>query len=216
VDDKDICPGCKKYLHHEDVVCIECGYDRREGRKHRTRHDVLERRWDSGNSLVVRLVLLPLLLAPLCLCMIWNAVVGLLVVVYGAVALVLFLGTYYSIRVVRNSRGDPLLYKRWHIAFIPVRPRAVDLRRFDFIELDYSSTSSSTIWMYFALAGVLGAILYRLGPGGRFTYRETYTLRLSGRRTVKELKIYSGPTQATMQDIVETLQGLADLELVRK
>jgi predicted nucleic acid-binding Zn ribbon protein len=46
------CPGCRKELPADAVLCVRCGWDFRKGKRRQTTYDEVTRRWTSAPSLL--------------------------------------------------------------------------------------------------------------------------------------------------------------------
>jgi hypothetical protein len=215
------CPGCRKVLPRGAVLCVSCGHDLRTGKQLETAYEPFEKRWDTGLGLPLRI---GLLVALLCLCLpagmlTREAFSAIALVFSGAVFLVLLLGTYIKLRVVRTARGKILLTKTWCICFIPAIRRQTNVRRYQAILIDATRGFSPVGWLV-----LIGMTLLLLAVGiipgliwwwWAFTHT-TFHLSLRGARRSDEFVLYRCWDDYKMRDIIDTLQELASLRVERR
>jgi hypothetical protein len=212
------CPSCRRVLPRGGVVCVVCGHDFRTGRQLETAHERFEKRWDSGMPLGVRIGLV-LAVGTLCLfvaALTGDALWGLAIVFAGSVFLVLLVGTYIKLHLVRTTKGKVLLTRTWCICFIPSIRHQVNVRSYDRILIDASGTDWGPIIiliLLFLMCGIPGVILlaWRLnyGPGRFHVY-------LKNDRRREEFSLFHGANDKQMREVVETLEDLTGLRIDRR
>ena len=210
------CPSCRKILPRGAVLCVDCGYDFRTGRQRETAHEPLERSWDTGMPLALRL---GLLCALECVCLPAGALTGhvaegLALAFAGSVVLVLLLGTYIKLRLVRTGKGKILITRTWCICFLPAIRHQVNVRNYKVILIDTTRPN---------VAGILATMLLLLLcvlPGAVLAYviltRPTYHVFLKKEHRNQEFLLYQSMDDAKMRELVETLQELAELRVDRR
>src|SRR5262249_11809947 len=136
------CPACRKVLPPGAVLCVDCGYDFRTGKRRETAHEPFERKWDIGMPLGVRGGRLIGLggLGPPAGALTGEVFSGLALVFAGSVVLVLLLGTSIKLHVVRTSKGKVLLTRTRCLCFIPATRRQVNVGNYDRILIDATAT----------------------------------------------------------------------------
>lgn len=208
------CPGCRSVLPPGGVLCVNCGHDLRTGKRHATAHEPFEQRWDAGLPLALRIGLAAGLV---CLCvpagtLTGEAVSACLIIFAGSVFLVLLLGTFLRLHVVRTSRGKVLLTRTWCIAFIPAVRHQVNVRKYDALLIDARGQDAAPVLIVFLaiLAGVLGVLLWWLLVG---VGCQAYLRKDRGR---EDFVLYRGRDEGQMREIVETLRELTGLRVERR
>jgi hypothetical protein len=186
------------------VLCIQCGYDVRSGKRLRTSGPSDERHWVTGREVGVQIAYIIGILAVILAVALLHlppanrALVGVLGV---AVAFLLGLGSFVRISLKRDGKGVWRLTKQRSIAFIPCPPRTVNLRHYDAVYVDCRAGPPLT-WHSVLL------------QDGR--QLDVYMLELGGKRVRNPLRIYRGMSETTMKEIIDALQGLAGLAVERK
>src|SRR5262249_50679615 len=129
------CPACGKAMAPDAVLCVECGFDRRTGRRRETRVRRLDQSWRTRLPPVVRvasvvfavpgfLVLALLIFRGLDLQPAWYVLpflASVLIAVY-------LLGTERVVRLTRTKRGRLELIRYSYVAFLPAGEQVIDLR----------------------------------------------------------------------------------------
>jgi hypothetical protein len=212
------CPSCRKVLSPGAVLCVDCGYDFRTGRQLETAHERFEQAWDTGLQLPLRLGLLAAL-EFVCLfvaALTGDALWGLAVFFAGSVFLVLLLGTYIKLHLVRTTKGKVLLTRTWCVCFIPAIRHQVNVRSYDRILIDASGIDWGPILilvLMFLLCGIPGILLlaWRLnyGPARFHVY-------LKNDRRREEFSLFHGADDKQMREVVETLEELTGLRIDRR
>jgi hypothetical protein len=212
------CPSCRKVLERGAVLCVDCGYDFRTGRRLETAHERFEQRWDSGMPLSLRL---GLLIALQCACLLAAPLTGevlwaLALIFAVSVFLVLLLGTWIRLHVIRTGKGKVLLTRTWCLCFIPAIRHQVNVRRYDRILIDatgFDWTPLITLVLLFLICGVPGLLLlaWRL----HFAPARFHVYLKSDRRG-EEFSLYHSADDGKMRQIVETLEELTGLRIDRR
>jgi hypothetical protein len=210
------CPGCRKVLPRDAVLCVDCGYDLRTGRRLELAQERFEKKWDSGMPLPLRI---GMLIALECLCLPAGAMTGdvfwgLALVFAGSVFLVLLLGTYIKLHVVRTTKGKILVTRTWCLLFIPAIRHQVNARNYDVLVIDTSRPN---------VIGIIASILLVflcVCPGLIMAYiiltRTTSHIFLRKRQKDEEFMVYQTMDDNKMREVVETLQELAGLRIDRR
>jgi hypothetical protein len=210
------CPSCRKILPRGAVLCVECGHDFRTGRQLETAHERFEKRWEVGPPLAIRL---GLLIGLECLCLPAGALTrevssGLALIFAGSVFLILILGTYIKLHLVRTGRGKIMLTRTWCICFIPAIRHQVNVRSYDVILIDATRTDIAMLLFMIVL------LFFGVCPGLIWWYilftRVTYHISLRKDRLNQEFVLYQSMNDTKMRDIVDTLQDLSGLRVDRR
>ena len=140
------CPGCGKDCAPGAVVCIECGYDFQNRKKHKTRVQPYQKMWSEPMPLPIRFALFVLLS---------GASMGLFFVRHhyawiapGVIVLLLglSLGTCRRVTLSKNPDGQVRLkIARWFF-FIRWSRRTLNLRKFKNVVLEYKGTQTEDDW----------------------------------------------------------------------
>ena len=212
------CPSCRKVLPRGAVLCVGCGYDFRTRRQLETAHERFEKEWDTGMPLAVRL---GLLIALECLCLPAGALTrevvwGLALIFAGSVFLVLLLGSYIKLYLVRTPKGKVLLTRTWCICFIPAIRHQVNVRNYDRILIDASGVDwmpIAILVLLFLVGGIPGLLLlaWRL----HFAPSRFHVYLKSDRRD-EEFSLYHSGDDQKMRELVDTLAEITGLRIDRR
>jgi hypothetical protein len=216
---EETCPECGAALAAGAVLCVECGFDRRTGRRRAVVHKRLHRRWASDWPYLVRLLFFILAEAVAALAFgaaamhfspWWLAPLLLLTPL-----LAFWTGGYHSVEVERTHKGRlKVVSHRW-AAFIPLRPRSVVVQQGDALVLADIGRYNPLEWVVlFLTTPRYGWALAPTGPEAAPLY---VSFRLLLRRQgAPDLLLYRGSNENKMRDIVETIQQTVDLPLQRR
>jgi predicted RNA-binding Zn-ribbon protein involved in translation (DUF1610 family) len=210
------CPGCSDRLAPEVVVCVRCGFDLRTGRKIAKEYQPLERSWNSGMPLQMRLVLFLLSQAIALIAVgagflsvedspaikVWTF--GLSWLVYTTMTGFL-LGTFDRFEMKRHRSGRVDLVRTWRVGFIPWPPTKIDVR--DYFGVIHAARSHSGMleWLVFIFLlgfGLVPALLYWYCA----IHQIEYTVALTSVHGNPEVYVYRGWSEKQMHEIKETLQ----------
>src|SRR5262249_9621763 len=133
------------------VICLECGYDLRIGKKRKTRVKRMERDWTPPPSLgsrVALLVVIVMLVGVICFSLLMGNVhpVPLALVWLGVTGLTTLLaGWYHPLHLTRDRQGALLLTKRSHLFFVPAGATTVDLNQCEAVQIDAGDPGTSGV-----------------------------------------------------------------------
>lgn len=209
------CPGCSDLLGPEVVVCVRCGFDLRAGRKAVKEYQRLERSWDSGTSLRMRIILFLL-----CQAAALTAIgVGFLTledapvevatfaiswIVYTAMTAFL-LGTYDHIDLKRFKSGKVDLVRAWRIAFVPVAPEKIDVSDYFGVVAGRGEHAGFFEWVVFFIllgSGVVPALIYYYCA----IHQTEYYVALTNEHGNPEVKVYRGWSEERMREVQDALK----------
>lgn len=233
------CPECDEPMERGAVICIECGFDLRIGKRRKTKVKRVERHWMVPPGLVVRFVGLVaglLVTAGICAAVAASGTHPLpvaLAFVGVALLFVVVAGWYHTLHLARDPKGALLLTKRTYLCFAPIGSQAVDLGDCVAIQIDAGNSPLATagsvpfsetmmvimVALLFAWAGWIVIIRPRGGAstaGDSTTGSSSFAVRLLARRRRDVLlTLYSGSDEEFMRDLVDTISAQGELEIVR-
>lgn len=216
------CPGCHRVLPKGAAICVTCGFDLRTGKRRETVRTPREWYWEVGLPLLWRVGIFAALE---CVCLPLGAVardpaVGATLAFAGSVFLALILGTFTTLRLVRDGRGKVLLYKRVFVCFVPCIFRTANLRRYGAVAIIDGPRGFGLIGWTVFLGLFLVGLLVGVVPGLIWWYwaftRPSYAVALRVRHGEGLFTLYRTGSDTKMRDIVDTLQELAPLEIERR
>ncbi len=212
------CPGCGDRLGPEIVLCVRCGFDLREGRKHVKEYGKFERSWDSGMPTRTRWVLF-LLCQSVALISIGLAFFTVTSDDSLSVAVTTFvfswmvytgmtaflLGTYDHVYIRRYKSGRVDLIKTLKVAFIPCTPREIDVR--DYFGVSGGRMANVGAWDWFIclilfLSGVFPAVIWWYCT----IHKVVHTVWLTNEHGAPEVLVYRGWGEEIMKEIEHALQ----------
>jgi hypothetical protein len=218
------CPACGAGMQAGGVLCLECGYDRRTGRRREVVVERLHRRWASDWPYPIRIIFFVVFEAvaglACYLLMALHSPWWLLALAPWTVLMALWLGGYYVVELDRTHKGRLKIHLRRWIAFIPLRTRTAVVQPGDALVLADADGPTPGDWLMDALT----APRYRYGgwgwsawPMGADPGRIYVSFRLLFRSPKRpDLLLYKGDDEKRMQDIVETIQGAVEIPLLRR
>jgi hypothetical protein len=208
------CPACGSAMASDAVLCIECGFNLKTGKRLRTVKQRFERCWDgSGFPLWGRLVAFGVLFAVCLVPLLFDSLelAALLFLVWGVVFVPL-LGIFKRVIITRNRAGKPVLVLRWFVFFIPCPPTVVYLGEgYERIRTGarVGAGVSLSVVLLFLLCGIPGLIYAIIRAN-----QTVVTLEVAGSHTgeqVEPILVYRGTNEATMRQIGDTLKSIGGL-----
>ncbi|HEY7426556.1 MAG TPA: hypothetical protein VH682_20140 [Gemmataceae bacterium] len=211
------CPKCSFMLPPGSVLCVRCGFHLQKRKKIAKIYQPIERVWETNLPLSTRLTAFCALeILALALGLIGAFVGGADLSVFlgsflGLTAMVGFLfGTFDRIRLTRDARGWVRLVKTWRVCFIPLEPKAIDVRGYEgIISGQHRDVSVWEYWIFFFLlffAIVPGLIWWYLA-----IYKITYHVSLSRDHGFPARIVYSGWSTKQMKEIAYALRNATGL-----
>lgn len=168
--DKDhpICPECTRPMEPGAVLCLRCGYNRRTRKKTQRTYEPIERTWDNGLPLIGRLTWFAAMQGGHLFLLGIGVLVGYwkpFVVSWPFLILLsaFLFGTYDRITIRRDRRGRATLIKRWHAFFIPLAPKATEIRGFEGVvtgQWDNPGFWEWFVWVTLLPWGLIPAVIY--------------------------------------------------------
>ena len=188
-----VCPGCQTDMLPGAVVCLECGYHLKDGKRLRTVREPLARHWDNGLTPGQRLLGLAAVLAGTALVVLhgwlrrsrveWWWLLG-----FAAVYALITLGWTFRITLARDQQGRLRLTKRQWVCFVPVSRWSVNVSKYRCVWLDHAAGEDT----------------------------DFYTLELAGDHGQTPVTVYRGANEEVMKDLADALRDLAGLRIERK
>jgi RNA polymerase subunit RPABC4/transcription elongation factor Spt4 len=214
--DRPICPKCQRLMERGAVLCTECGFNRKTRKKAQRTYRPMERTWDTGMPIPMRLA--------------WFAgLQGTHMMLGGLSALVLgywkpfvvtwpfltlisafILGTYDRITISRDRRGRATLTKRWFVLFVPLAPQATEVRGFEGVVTgQWSNPGCFEFFVLITLIpwGVIPALIYYYAA----IHLPYFHVALAIDHGRPDLYVYRGRSLEQMETIRDFLCEAAEL-----
>jgi hypothetical protein len=190
------------------VVCIECGYNTQTGQKLQTVRERFSREWPGDLSLRARAALTVALevffllgffvLPPL--------TAGFIFLVSLPIA-VLFLGTFETLRLVRQDDGRSLATVTLYVGFRHWSERVHDLDDYKRVILDRrAGDASALLWV---VLGLLMGIVPGFVIWSRY-YADQFILRLRNDEGV--VQVYQTRSEKQVMEVAEAIRDLGELK----
>jgi hypothetical protein len=217
------CAHCGEKIDLAAKVCVHCGFDAGAGKKVERTFQPIDREWQSGWPRERRIVafvafgvvdLLSLSITVAAEGLLPMSIAGILF--YVALQAIIC-GTYESVRIRRNMKGQAEITITWRVGFVPMAPKKVDWRVHEGVGFGHYDATSMFDWMMvlvFLPFGIIGAVLwwYYVIRSDRFfsaltkdhEYPETYMYR--GMDEAKAKEITQIATDATGLPLVTKLE----------
>jgi DNA-directed RNA polymerase subunit RPC12/RpoP len=212
------CEECGKEIELASVVCVYCGYDARAKPKAERTFSPIDREWESGwpfhRRMSLFLVCQVINLATLA--MSWATGQSLGVSIAGVLFCVglqaFLLGTYQTLRIRRNRKGQAEIMVTWRLGFIPMAPKKLNWREHEGVAFGhYDPTSFVDWWMCLVLLPffIIPAILWWW-----FVIRsDRYFAALTRDRGYPETYLYRGMNEVQAKEIGQTATDATGLPL---
>ncbi|MGH9677604.1 MAG: hypothetical protein ACRD36_10925, partial [Candidatus Acidiferrum sp.] len=211
VDDVLLCPGCQKQIGKGDVVCLQCGFDLRTGKKTGTVYQEMRRRWDAGLPIRQRWLIFAGLQCVAIPPMLWgmaqegHAFYAILCWLWLSAMAAFIIGTFDRIDLVRNSRGKVKIDKTWHICFFPWTPVRLEPGEYEGMitgqvdDVDFSDyVMMAAGFGFFIVPGIMWYL---------FTMRRaTFYIAFVRDHGHAELILYRGWSEPRMREMASTLR----------
>src|SRR5262245_33788467 len=210
------CPECDAPMERGAVLCVECGFDRRIGRRRKTKVKRMERDWTPPPGPIIRiavLVVVVMIVGLICFAMLLGGVhpvvPGLILMSVVALA-TLAAGWYHTLHLRRDRKGALLLTRRTFFCFAPVGTTTVDLAKCEAIQIDAGDAGGGSgvgggVFSAMLLIFMFGWVGYWIARSNNLTDqgsgRIRFAIRLLSRPKRKPvLTLYSGANEEFMRD----------------
>jgi len=200
------CANCGKQIDELAVVCVHCGYDSASQQKVERTFQPIDLHWESGWRLSTRLaILLAMQVLNGATLLVGLAVGGTLPGSIAAMAFYVFLqafllGTYDTVRIRRNRKGQAEIIVTWRVAFIPQAAKKINWKEHEGVAVGHYDAGGIVDWLvalmllpYFIIPAILW--WYYMIHCDRFYaalcrdrgYPETYLYRGLNEKQAKEI-----------------------------
>jgi|SRR5262245_2571650 len=213
------CEQCTKWIDIHAVVCVHCGYDAEKKQKAERTYQPVDREWEAGWPFHVRLALFlacqAINVGTLVLSLVGD---GLLPASLTGICFYIFLqafllGTYDTVRIRRNKKGQAEITITWRVCFIPMAPKKLNWREFEGVAWGhYNSTGLIDWWIAIVLLPffIIPAILWWW-----FVIRaDRFYAALARDRGYPDTYLYRGKNERQAKEIAQTATDVTGLRLV--
>jgi len=215
------CESCGKQIDVIAVVCVHCGFDAQAKKKVERVFAPVDRTWEAGWPFQRRLAVFLAFQGLNVFTLLLSAVVGesLGVTVFAivmSVALQAFvLGTFDTLRIRRNKKGQTEITITWRVGFVPMAAKKVNWRTHEGVAFGhYDPTGITDWWIFFVLLPwfIIPAILWWY-----FVIRsDRFFAALARDRGYPETYLYRGMNEQQVKDICQVATDVTGLPLVTK
>src|SRR5688572_12919929 len=128
------CEECGKKIEASSLVCVHCGYDSRQKAKAERTFEPIDRTWEAGWPYRRRMGIFLAMQAVNVVTVVMSLAGGgsLPVSMVGVTFYIglqaFLLGTFETIRIRRNKKGQTEVTSTWRICFIPLAPKKIEWR----------------------------------------------------------------------------------------
>jgi hypothetical protein len=213
IADRDLrrCPNCTQMVKNTGPTCERCGADLDTGKVQPKVYQPLERDWHSGLSLESRVrlfVIAQLIVVPLGLLGAWWS--GSLALFLGPwipfTGLMAFLlGTYESVHLSRNKRGQVRVTKTWRICFKQQEPATYKLAEYEGVvagqthEVDFWDYLTAVLLLVF---GIIPGVVWWLYA----MQKVSFYVALGKDHGYPAVMLYKGWNEPLAMDIADTIR----------
>lgn len=212
------CEGCGKDIEVLAVVCVHCGFHAEARQKTKRTYSPVDRLWESGWPFQRRMALFVafLVLDVISLVVSMSGGGSLPMSISGIlfyVCLQAFLfGTYNSVRIRRNKKGQTEIILIWRVGFIPMAPKKVEWREFEAVVFGHYDATSVVDWFLFFLL-LSGCILPALVFWFYVIRSDRFFAALARDHDYPETYLYRGMNEIQAKEICQIATDVTGLKL---
>ena len=213
------CEGCGKRIEAASVVCVHCGFDARQQAKAQRVFQPIDRTWEAGWPFQRRMTIflaiqaLNLVTIVMGLATTGSLPASIVVVLFLVFLQAFLLGTFETIRVRRNKKGQTEITNIWRICFFPLAPNKIEWREHEGITWGHYDAASTLDWVmliFLLPACILPAVLFWW-----YVIRsDRFYAALARDRGYPALYLYRGMNEQQAKDIAQTATDATGLPLV--
>lgn len=209
------CPGCRKVVAKDAVICVGCGLDLKSGRRVQKEYDPILKCWTGGWSYRTRLTLF-LIGQGVALASFVGAVLNSqLLVFFGSYALFTLMtaflfGSFDTLELSRTRKGKVVLVKTWRICFFPQPPLPINVHEYEGITT--GKDREADFWEWF-----ICIVLVPVGLVGAFVWwwifiaRDRFFVALLRDHGHPSMVLYRGFEELKMRDIAVSVRQASGL-----
>jgi hypothetical protein len=212
------CESCTKEIDLVAVVCVHCGFDAGTKKKVERVFVPIDRSWESGWPFQRRLTVFLLAQGANLLTLIVATAAGeSLPLSIGAILFYVglqafLLGTFESVRIRRNKKGQVEITSLWRIAFVPKAAKKVNWREREGVAFGHYDDTGISDWIIFVqllFMCVVPALLWWW-----FVMRsDHFYAALTRDRGYPETYLYKGMNEAQAKEICQVATDATGLPL---
>jgi hypothetical protein len=213
------CEECGKDIDLLAVVCVHCGFDAAAKTKADRTYKPIDRTWQAGWPFERRMAVflafqgMNLLTLVISLAGGEGLPVTLLGVVFAVALQAFVLGTYETLRIRRNKKGQAEITTTWRVGFIPMAAKKVNWREHEGVAFGhYDPTGLSDWWIFLILLPwfIVPAILWWW-----FVIRaDRFFAALARDRGYPETYLYRGTSEPQAKEVCQVTTDVTGLPLV--
>jgi hypothetical protein len=149
------CESCTKDIDLVAVVCVHCGFDAGTKKKVERVFTPIDRTWESGWPFRRRLTVFLLVQGANLLTLIVAASAGeslplsIGMILFYVALQAFLLGTFESIRIRRNKKGQVEITSLWRVAFVPMAAKKVNWREREGVAFGHYDDTGISDWVIF-------------------------------------------------------------------
>jgi hypothetical protein len=213
------CEACGKSVEASTVVCVHCGFDARTKAKAERVFQPIDRSWEAGWPYRIRFALFmacqAINVGTIALSVASGRSLPVSIVGMGFYLFLqaFLLGTYETIRIRRNKKGQTEITSNWRFCFIPMAPKKVEWRQHEGIAWGHYDNTSLIDWMiviFLLPACILPAVLF----WWLVIRADRYYAALARDRGYPDTYLYRGVNEQQARDIAQTATDATGLPLV--
>jgi hypothetical protein len=215
------CEACGKDIDLLAVVCVHCGFDAQAKKKIERTFAPVDRTWVSGWPLERRMTLFVAFQVMNVITLVISVAgdgslpTSLVGVIFAVAVQAFVIGTFDTLRVRRNKKGQAVITIMWRVGFFPMEAKKVPWKEHEGVAFGhYDPTGLSDWWIFFVLFpwGIVPAILwwyYMMRPDHFFA-------ALARDRGFPETYLYRGKSEPQAKEICQVVTDVTALPLVTK
>jgi hypothetical protein len=212
------CPRCAKVLKEEDkVVCPECDFDLVRNRPAIRVYQPIDQTWVSGMGVALRwqlfmtIEVLMFFSALLVSALLEDYTTLLPMAIFCTPLWWFVLGTYFRIRLSRNTKGRVRVEKVWYVCFLGRSPRRLYLGDYEGVASGVVNEGKFWEWVLllpFLAAGLIPAIFWWYFA----IHQDIYFTSLTRDHGFPDEPIYRGWSEERMRETERLMREIAGLK----
>lgn len=213
---KKRCPECEKRTDYRAKICKECGYNFETKEKVVREFTPIIREWEAGWPLQRRMIVFAAAQVVNLVILIMSAISGMLCV--GTVLLLVMaalqaflLGTFDTLKVVRNNKGKVTITRNWRFFFKPKPPDKIKWQDHEGVVLIQGRELDLVNWVMCIIL-----LMYGILPGVLFWWYvikpDQFHVALSMAHGYPETTLYRGTNEAQAREILQVVMDATGLK----
>lgn len=213
---KKKCPECEKRIDYRTRVCNHCGYNFETKEKSVRDYTPIIREWETGWPMKRRVIVFAVAQVVNLAILIMSALseqlcVGVTLLLIMAVLQAFLLGTFDTLKIIRNNKGKVTITRAWRICFMSKPPEKVKWNDSEGVVLVQGREMDLVNWVMCLI--LLG---YGIVPGVLFWWYvikpDQFHVALSMAHGYPETTLFRGTSEIQAREILQVVMDATGLK----